>query len=135
MRQYMKDRYYRRRSAAIEQLGGKCVDCGTTEKLEFDHDDASTKSFSIGRAFAGWSEVRLQAELKKCVLRCRPCHLEKSRRSGDFPRMVEHGGGKTGKRSCYCEKCGPLKRAYNRERKRRMREKQQAEASSHASVV
>lgn len=121
MREYMKKRYYRRRAAAIEQLGGRCVDCGSTENLQFDHVDRLTKSFDLAKAFAGWSDERIQAELVKCVLRCKPHHDEKSRRVSDLPQ-VDHGGGKTGKKNCYCDKCAPLKRAYNTRRKREMKQ-------------
>lgn len=31
--------FERRKEALIEFLGGKCVDCGTTENLTFDHID------------------------------------------------------------------------------------------------
>jgi len=114
MREYMKARYYRRRAAAIEQLGGKCVDCGSTKQLEIDHAIAADKSFDIGKAFAGWSEVRLQAELGKCVIRCNPCHKAKSIAAGD-KRTVPHGGGVSGKRNCPCDPCRARKRVYMRE--------------------
>ena len=32
-----------RRKILIERLGGKCVKCGTTENLQFDHIDPNTK--------------------------------------------------------------------------------------------
>lgn len=121
MRIYMTARYHRRRAAAIEQLGGKCVDCDTAEHLEIDHDDASKKTFDMGKALSGWSEKRIQAELVKCVLRCRPCHLAKSLLMGDMP-SVPHGGGVSGKRHCYCDLCAPLKRTYARERTRKIKE-------------
>jgi len=119
MRKYMLERYYRRRAAAIEQLGGKCIDCGNTESLEFDHAIARDKVLDLGKAFSGWSDARIQAELKKCVLRCAPCHREKSYLHGDIS-SVPHGGGKSGRRHCYCELCAPLKRAYARDRKRQI---------------
>lgn len=121
MRVYMLARYYKRRSAAIEQLGGHCVDCDTMEDLEFDHHDSSMKAFAVGAAFSGWSEKRLQAELAKCVLRCGPCHLAKSLLMGDIC-TVPHGGGKSGKKHCYCDLCAPLKRAYARDRKRQIKD-------------
>src|SRR5882762_9871136 len=77
MRIYMTARYHRRRASAIEQLGGQCVDCDTIEDLEIDHANATQKTFDLGKALSGWSEVRIQAELRKCVVRCQPCHLEK----------------------------------------------------------
>lgn len=39
--------YYNRRNALIQQLGGKCVICGNTENLQFDHINSSEKSFGI----------------------------------------------------------------------------------------
>lgn len=78
MNTYMKSRYFRRREQAIESLGGKCVVCGSVEELEFDHVDPSTKSFSIAKAFSGWSWSRIQVELDKCQLLCRDCHKVKT---------------------------------------------------------
>jgi 5-methylcytosine-specific restriction endonuclease McrA len=60
-----------------EMLGGKCVRCGATSDLEFDHVDRHTKSFTIGsRAMSRWDG--LLVELAKCQLLCRPCHIEKT---------------------------------------------------------
>jgi 5-methylcytosine-specific restriction endonuclease McrA len=84
MREYMARRYDRRKAAAIDQLGGKCVRCGTKDDLDFDHMDPATKSFTIARRLAGVSEAKLQAELAKCQLLCGPCHLEKSRSEGSL---------------------------------------------------
>lgn len=116
MNEYMKDRWRKRRAAAIEQLGGLCIDCGGTERLEFDHRDPAEKSFTMSRA-SSFSEERFQAELRKCVLRCFDCHLTKTKREVG----VEHGGGLTGKQNCRCELCAPLKNAWAREYKRRKR--------------
>jgi 5-methylcytosine-specific restriction endonuclease McrA len=44
-RRYMLNRYYERRAAAIEKLGGKCSYCGSIEGLEFDHIDPDDKLF------------------------------------------------------------------------------------------
>lgn len=52
MRQYMKRYRDQRRADAIELLGGRCVDCGSTEDLEFDHIDRSEKRFTIGDILA-----------------------------------------------------------------------------------
>ena len=32
-----------KRERYIQYLGGKCIDCGSTEKLEFDHVDPSAR--------------------------------------------------------------------------------------------
>ena len=36
----------KRRDELRAELGGKCVKCGTTEDLEFDHIDAKTKTWT-----------------------------------------------------------------------------------------
>lgn len=77
MKEYMKVRYYTRRAEAIAYLGGKCVDCGTSQNLEFDHKNPKLKSFHIGKAFASMAKDKLYVEVDKCELRCRPCHLIK----------------------------------------------------------
>jgi len=117
MRDYMLRRYYRRKSAALEYLGGKCLVCGTTEELEFDHIDPSTKKYTLARILTSGSNELLQEELEKCQLLCSKHHLEKSLREGDLG-SVEHGGGLTGKKNCYCALCKPLKLEYNRKRRK-----------------
>lgn len=48
MRSYVRDWRQRRRVQLIELLGGKCVRCGSTNDLEFDHIDPETKRFAVG---------------------------------------------------------------------------------------
>lgn len=110
MRAYNKARYHRVRAEVILYLGSACVDCGSTKDLEFDHSDRTTKKFDIAKIWA-YSAPRLKAEVDKCVLRCGPCHQDKTSRES----RVEHGEGLTGKRNCYCEFCKPLKATYNAE--------------------
>jgi hypothetical protein len=61
---------------AKEKLGGKCVWCGTTENLEFDHIDPAHKKLTIGKIDCSlelwWKEV------EKCRLLCKSCHKEHS---------------------------------------------------------
>lgn len=107
----------RTRQRAVDHLGGRCVVCGSTEGLEFDHVDPATKvlaiSVAIGRC---WSWVRLLVELDKCQLLCTGCHLNKTR--GE--RSVDHGGGASGKRNCPCGPCKARKREYMKQYKARM---------------
>jgi hypothetical protein len=42
-----KARKHERRARLIEMLGSKCVRCGVTERLEFDHVDPETKRFVV----------------------------------------------------------------------------------------
>ena len=65
-----------RRARLIEMLGGKCVRCGATENLEFDHIDPSTKVFGVCAGLDKAWDV-LVAEASKCQLLCRPCHVAK----------------------------------------------------------
>jgi 5-methylcytosine-specific restriction endonuclease McrA len=76
-----------RRDRLIEMLGGKCVRCGATEDLEFDHIDPSTKVFAV---MAGLSRAwdALVEEASKCQLLCKPCHVAKG--AEDRPEL-KHG--------------------------------------------
>lgn len=77
MREYMLRLYHERMAKAREQLGGRCVRCGETEDLDFDHVDRKQKSFTIGMMWS-LSEVKFQAELMKCQLLCHDCHNKKT---------------------------------------------------------
>lgn len=109
-RAYNRERYKARRDAAIAQLGGKCVVCGTEEDLELDHIDPNTKRINFSTDW-GVPESEWQKELAKTQLLCSIHHKKKSNKE----RSVGHGEGKTGKRNCYCELCKPLKQAYMRQ--------------------
>ena len=73
-----------RRQYLEEYLGGKCVRCGVTEKLEFDHITPVNKSYSIGANITCFSLEELILEADKCQLLCRPCHIQKSIENGDY---------------------------------------------------
>lgn len=83
MREYMLQRWHKRRAAGIEQLGGKCVHCETTENLQFDHINALDKSFYLSK-MSSCSEVKWKEELSKCQLLCKDCHLNKTISAGDL---------------------------------------------------
>ena len=80
--------YHNRREALIRQLGGKCVMCGSTENLEFDHIDSSEKSFSIGTRIQN-SMSNLQPELDKCQLLCHSCHIRKTKAFNDNGIIID----------------------------------------------
>ena len=67
-----------RRLHLIERLGGKCVECGTTKSLQFDHINPLEKSFDISRKMTAPLEV-LYPEIDKCQLLCSKCHIEKTK--------------------------------------------------------
>ena len=79
------------RQILIEKLGGKCVECGCTETLEFDHIDPSAKSFNISAGYHKPKEV-LEEELSKCQLLCNKCHIEKSKKDLKFRPKTIAGG-------------------------------------------
>ena len=76
-----------RKKLLIEMLGGKCVRCGATERLHFDHINPLEKSFDIGRSLDN-SMDKLEPELAKCQLLCPKCHLDKTFKE-DFGAIME----------------------------------------------
>lgn len=107
--EYDLNRYYERKAMCIEILGGHCVDCNTTQMLEFDHLMKETKLYNISTIILHGDE-KLFSELEKCVLRCYRCHKLKS----SFESGVLHGGGLSGKRNCKCIPCKARKAEYMR---------------------
>jgi hypothetical protein len=106
---YDQARYQAAKAKLIELLGGKCVRCGSSEDLQFDHVERELKEFAITDRW-NRSPAELQAELAKCQLLCREHHLEKTRSEVG----VDHGGGVSGKRNCPCGPCRARKSEYNR---------------------
>lgn len=102
--------YARRRIKAVNYLGGKCVRCGATERLEFDHIDPATVSFRVaGNVLLKW--CHLVEELKKCQLLCNKCHWAKTRidrkvgpRHGTRNNYVNYG--------CRCADCRKVNTTY-----------------------
>ena len=66
-----------KKSYCIEYLGGKCVKCGTTHNLQFDHIKREEKKYNITEKLTIKFD-NLKEELDKCQLLCAPCHLEKT---------------------------------------------------------
>lgn len=78
LRDYQKKWYVdvmKKRREAWFAANGPCVDCGSWENLELDHDDPSSK---VSHAVWSWSESRRIEELAKCKARCHRCHKKKS---------------------------------------------------------
>ena len=50
-----------------------CLDCGAPGE-HFHHLEPSTKCFAIANGYR-YSHARREAELAKCVVLCRPCHI------------------------------------------------------------
>jgi hypothetical protein len=68
-----------RRKQATDLLGGKCQECGSTEKLRFHHYKINGKEHrKLVRLTASDWTVKVGAEeaKKELVLLCEPCHKE-----------------------------------------------------------
>lgn len=85
--EYQRSWMARRRSDWIK-AHGPCVDCGSSDNPEVDHADASTK---VNHRVWSWSKARREAELAKCVVRCRACHARKTTSEGEHARGERHG--------------------------------------------
>ena len=104
MKEYLFKRYHAKLKEAISLLGGKCVQCGATDNLQFDHIDPSTKKFKI-TLMLSHSKKEVKEELKKCQLLCRECHDIKSiKESGKKVAKGTHGT-LSSYRYCKCEEC------------------------------
>src|SRR5687768_15791278 len=93
----------RTKAKLIVQLGGKCVVCGTTENLEFDHIDPRTKTHPITRIMH--QQKLYEKEILLCQLLCNSCHKKKSAQelSEKLTKPIVHGTLSGHK------KCGPVK--------------------------
>ncbi len=109
MRVYIGERYHKRRKDAIEKLGGKCVKCGSTENLEFDHIDRGLKTASIGKIWT-YKVERFWEEIAKCQLLCKSCHEDKSIVDLGFTKAKGNHGTISSYRYCRCDLC---RRAHN----------------------
>jgi HNH endonuclease. len=103
MRVYMRRRWQIRRVTAIRFLGGKCVVCQSTSKLQFDHIDPKQKSFTIAHQTSVREEL-FWKEINNCQLLCEDCHNKKTLK--ELGR--ESAKGKHGTVSSY-RWCGPPK--------------------------
>jgi 5-methylcytosine-specific restriction endonuclease McrA len=75
-REYQRRRFAARMAEAISLLGGRCVDCGTTDRLHIDHVDPDDKTKALSEMHL-WRRDRWLAELAKCQLLCASCHGKK----------------------------------------------------------
>ena len=112
MNEYMKRRYKQRRQLAIEELGGKCVRCGSSRNLEFHHVDPDSKSITIAKG-SSMSQERWDAEIAKCHLLCRPCHISEHRVQNECGDMKKYWQG------CRCGACRAAASARNKAYKKK----------------
>ena len=78
----------KKKQKLIEHLGGKCVGCGTTKDLQFDHIVRAEKSFTIGQSMHKNMDVLIE-EANKCQLLCKTCHTLKGVCYNDHHQLAE----------------------------------------------
>lgn len=79
------------RSWLIAELGGKCVDCGTTDELEFDELLPRPPGMPAPNRTSRWQRLRNYLKLHKrglIALRCRVCNSKRGEPSHD---TLPHG--------------------------------------------
>jgi 5-methylcytosine-specific restriction endonuclease McrA len=114
-------RKFRSKEKALDFLGGKCVKCGSKDKLEFDHINQDRKdakhciSVMIGSQLR-WE--RIEEELQKCQLLCKSCHWEKTKK--DLGQLkYKHGTVTFYRKGCRCDKCRTTHIAYLKDYRRK----------------
>jgi 5-methylcytosine-specific restriction endonuclease McrA len=111
-----KQRIAANRIKAIEFLGGKCANCGSMDRLEFDHidDDRNNDRGRCVSRLLSYSWERILVELKLCQLLCKSCHIEKTIKDKGFNKVV-HGLFSTyTNKKCRCSDCRAANANYMR---------------------
>jgi len=78
MKEYMLQRYRKRQQEAIKILGGQCVKCDSTTKLEIDHVRPQDKQINLAKRLHTISHKKFLEELTICQLLCKQCHHDKT---------------------------------------------------------
>lgn len=110
---YSRDRRRKKRLKFIEMLGGKCVSCGSTKNLEFDHINSDDKSLQISRHLNNQDDI-IQPELNKIQLLCSKCHKTKTKDKNDYALPPAQHGSITMYKSygCRCPECKQASQDY-----------------------
>lgn len=114
--EWMRWSYQERKKTFLELLGGKCNQCGSTSKLEFDHIDRHSKKDTITNLLTYKIEV-IYEEIKKCQLLCEKCHEDKTR--NELGR-AKHGSVSMYRyHKCRCLECRTIWNAKTNEYKKK----------------
>lgn len=91
-------RWYRERRERWIKEHGPCIDCSSWNNLQVDHVNPELK---VSHRIWSWSNERRERELKKCVVRCAPCHQQKTNADNNYSSHSAYGYG----RGCRCDIC------------------------------
>ena len=86
----MTSQYLKRMQKLREAFGNKCVLCGETENLHFDHIDPSTKVNAVGALATSNGFDKCYQEALKCQLLCKSCHKDKTIANGEQISTAKH---------------------------------------------
>lgn len=115
-----RQRFLERKRYCEQYLGGRCVRCGVTEFLEFDHIERKSKVANVSSLLRGSSSERLRTEVDKCQLLCMDCHIGKT--IEETPEPAHGTLSRYGNRyKCRCELCMAANRKRGREYMRKFR--------------
>lgn len=119
MRKYAMARYYKKKQELIDRLGGKCRSCGSTDNLQFDHEEHGSKVYEVTTKL--WWSKDVSDELSKCQLLCKSCHTLKSIEEKGHKVAKGTHGTLSSYRYCKCELCREANAKYSRDRKLRIK--------------
>lgn len=113
---YYRTKYQEQKARAIAYLGGKCVACGSTERLHFDHKDNDREGHRNCLAqLLKCSWDRVLVELQKCQLLCAVCHGRKSNQERGNRYQAVHGTVTYyTHQKCRCDDCRAAMALYAR---------------------
>jgi hypothetical protein len=120
---YQRRRYRERLNWAIEYLGDRCATCGGDGPFDFDHLDPALKTANVTAMHMRSFEV-FKAEVDKCQLLCRPCHIARTAAARPPRRHGTRASYKYGR--CRCDSCRSAARAYARKLKDRAEVQQES---------
>ena len=86
-------RQVNRDKVSIYKLDLGCEVCGFKAKnscqLDLDHRDPSTKTYKGSHKSydAGWSWIRIEQELAKCIVTCKNCHALRTHEEGHWKNV------------------------------------------------